>query len=90
MAAAAAAPKVKMDEIRSSGKEQRIASHSHIKGLGLREDGYADQQAAGFVGQEAAREVRFFLSFSSFFLFFFLLIFSSCGSLLRLPVSSST
>jgi len=39
-------------------KEQRIASHSHIKGLGLRDDGTAETVAAGFVGQELAREVR--------------------------------
>lgn len=47
---------MKVETVGASGKEQRIASHSHIKGLGLREDGYAEQHAAGFVGQEAARE----------------------------------
>ncbi|KIJ26942.1 hypothetical protein M422DRAFT_236317 [Sphaerobolus stellatus SS14] len=39
-------------QIRSS----RIAPHSHIKGLGLNAEGYAAGDAAGFIGQEAARE----------------------------------
>uniref|UniRef100_A0A3B4B9B3 TIP49 P-loop domain-containing protein n=1 Tax=Periophthalmus magnuspinnatus TaxID=409849 RepID=A0A3B4B9B3_9GOBI len=38
-------------------KTQRIASHSHVKGLGLDEAGNAKQAACGLVGQEAAREV---------------------------------
>jgi RuvB-like protein 1 (pontin 52) len=33
------------------------ATHSHIKGLGLNENGTAEPIAAGFVGQENAREV---------------------------------
>ncbi|KAJ3343604.1 RuvB-like protein 1 [Gonapodya sp. JEL0774] len=47
---------MKITEVQSTTKEQRIATHSHIKGLGLREDGVAEPQAAGFVGQEMARE----------------------------------
>jgi RuvB-like protein 1 (pontin 52) len=43
-------------------KTQRIASHSHVKGLGLTPEGYATPVAAGLVGQEQAREVRFFES----------------------------
>ncbi|KAG8777570.1 RuvB ATP-dependent DNA helicase pontin [Serendipita sp. 411] len=39
----------------STGRSSRIAPHSHIKGLGLR-DGVADSEALGFVGQTAARE----------------------------------
>lgn len=38
------------------GKSQRIAAHSHVKGLGLDEQGFAIQTAAGLVGQEQARE----------------------------------
>ncbi|KAJ3210594.1 RuvB-like protein 1 [Dinochytrium kinnereticum] len=34
----------------------RVAVHSHIKGLGLKEDGVAEPVSAGFVGQENARE----------------------------------
>lgn len=37
-------------------KTQRISAHSHIKGLGLDERGFAIQKAAGLVGQEQARE----------------------------------
>lgn len=48
-AAAAAGP--------SSTREARVASHSHIKGLGLADDGTAMQSAGGFVGQKEAREV---------------------------------
>ncbi|KAF2460366.1 RuvB-like helicase 1 [Lineolata rhizophorae] len=37
-------------------RDKRTATHSHIRGLGLRSDGYAERDAAGFVGQVAARE----------------------------------
>ncbi|KAJ3117088.1 RuvB-like protein 1 [Nowakowskiella sp. JEL0407] len=47
---------MKIQEVQSTTKEQRIATHSHIKGLGLRDDGYAEPVSAGFVGQENARE----------------------------------
>jgi hypothetical protein len=42
----------------SASRSSRIAPHSHIRGLGLRPDGTADAEAAGFVGQTAAREVN--------------------------------
>lgn len=41
----------------SASREARIATHSHIKGLGLSDDGNALPSAQGFVGQKAAREV---------------------------------
>lgn len=47
---------MRIQEVQSTTKELRIATHSHIKGLGLREDGSAEPVAAGFVGQESARE----------------------------------
>lgn len=34
--------------------ENRVAAHSHVRGLGLREDGTADRNAAGFIGQAPA------------------------------------
>ncbi|EJD00718.1 RuvB-like helicase 1 [Fomitiporia mediterranea MF3/22] len=40
----------------SSARASRIASHSHIKGLGLTNDGTAAGDAAGFIGQTNARE----------------------------------
>ncbi|KAJ3047738.1 RuvB-like protein 1 [Rhizophlyctis rosea] len=47
---------MKIQEVQSTTKEQRVATHSHIKGLGLRDDGTAEPVSAGFVGQENARE----------------------------------
>ncbi|CAK8690497.1 ruvB-like 1 [Clavelina lepadiformis] len=47
---------MKIEEVKSTTKTQRIAAHSHIKGLGLDEDGKALPTAAGLVGQEDARE----------------------------------
>jgi RuvB-like protein 1 len=41
----------------SSARAARIASHSHIKGLGLSVEGLAVGDSAGFVGQGNAREV---------------------------------
>ncbi|WFD03183.1 RuvB ATP-dependent DNA helicase pontin [Malassezia obtusa] len=40
----------------STSRDARIATHSHIKGLGLDENGMAIQSARGFVGQKQARE----------------------------------
>lgn len=37
-------------------RESRIATHSHIKGLGLADDGTAMESSQGFVGQRSARE----------------------------------
>jgi RuvB-like protein 1 (pontin 52) len=47
---------MKINEVQSTAVDQRIAPHSHIKGLGLKEDGYAEPISNGFVGQENARE----------------------------------
>ncbi|KAK9829810.1 hypothetical protein WJX72_008026 [[Myrmecia] bisecta] len=47
---------MKIEEVVSTSKAQRVATHTHIKGLGLAEDGVALPMAAGFVGQEQARE----------------------------------
>ncbi|KRT82601.1 AAA protein, partial [Oryctes borbonicus] len=47
---------MKIEEVKSTVKAQRISAHSHIKGLGLDENGYAISIAAGLVGQESARE----------------------------------
>merc|ERR1711966_538769 len=47
---------MKIEEVKSTTKAQRVASHTHVKGLGLDENGNAIQCAAGLVGQEKARE----------------------------------
>jgi len=47
---------MKIEEVKSTSRTQRISSHSHVKGLGLREDGTALDSAAGLVGQCQARE----------------------------------
>jgi len=47
---------MKIEEVKSTTKTQRIASHTHIKGLGLDEAGDAIAVAAGLCGQEKARE----------------------------------
>jgi len=47
---------MKIEEVKSTTKTQRIASHSHVKGLGVDDNGTALQIAAGLVGQEMARE----------------------------------
>lgn len=48
---------MKIEEVKSTVKTQRIAAHSHIKGLGLDENGVPIEIAAGLVGQKTAREV---------------------------------
>jgi RuvB-like protein 1 (pontin 52) len=48
---------MKIEEVKSTTKTERIASHSHVRGLGLNDAGEADPVAAGFIGQEKAREV---------------------------------
>ena len=62
--------KMKIEEVKSTTKTQRIAAHSHVKGLGVDDKGVALQVAAGLVGQELAREVRLSSFFQSFILFF--------------------
>merc|ERR1711939_539068 len=47
---------MKIEEVKSTTKAQRVASHTHIKGLGLDEEGNAIQCASGLCGQEKARE----------------------------------
>ena len=50
---------MKIEEVKSTTKTQRIAAHTHVKGLGLnQENGLALPIAAGLVGQEAGREVN--------------------------------
>lgn len=47
---------MKIEEVQSTTKTQRIASHTHVKGLGLDTDGTALPIGSGLVGQEKARE----------------------------------
>jgi RuvB-like protein 1 (pontin 52) len=47
---------MKIEEVKSTTKTQRIAHHSHVKGLGIGEDGTAMPVGAGLVGQDKARE----------------------------------
>lgn len=47
---------MKIEEVQSTTKTQRIATHSHVKGLGLSDDGTPLNVGAGLVGQEKARE----------------------------------
>lgn len=47
---------MKIEEVKSTTKTQRIATHSHIKGLGLADDGSALEISHGLCGQEKARE----------------------------------
>lgn len=39
-----------IEEVQSTTKSQRVASHSHIKGLGLNEEGKALEMGGGLVG----------------------------------------
>jgi RuvB-like protein 1 (pontin 52) len=36
-----------IQEVKSTTKTQRIASHSHVKGLGLKKDGKPEEVACG-------------------------------------------
>ena len=47
---------MKIEEVKSTVKTQRISAHSHVKGLGLNEKGEAVKVASGLVGQDQARE----------------------------------
>ncbi|CAE7895729.1 RUVBL1 [Symbiodinium sp. KB8] len=47
---------LQIEEVKSTEKVQRIAVHTHVKGLGLDESGKCIPIAAGLVGQERARE----------------------------------
>lgn len=48
---------VNISEVKGNARDNRTATHTHIRGLGLRSDGTAEESAGGFVGQVAAREV---------------------------------
>lgn len=48
---------VQISEVKGNSRENRTAAHTHIRGLGLRSDGTPENNADGFVGQGAAREV---------------------------------
>jgi RuvB-like protein 1 (pontin 52) len=45
-----------IEEVKSTTKTSRVSAHTHIKGLGLDELGFATPVGAGLVGQEKARE----------------------------------
>jgi RuvB-like protein 1 (pontin 52) len=47
---------MKVDEVETNPKSKRINVHTHIKGLGLDENGVAQNVAQGLVGQNDARE----------------------------------
>lgn len=47
---------MKIEEVKSTERLERIASHSHIKGLGLNTDGTCKEIGSGLVGQLKARE----------------------------------
>lgn len=47
---------MKIEEVKSTDLLARVATHTHVKGLGLKEDGSAISCASGLVGQERARE----------------------------------
>lgn len=49
-------PPIKIEEVKNTKRLERIAAHTHIKGLGLNPDGSALQRASGLVGQVIARE----------------------------------
>ena len=43
--------RMKIEEVKSTTKTQRIAAHSHVKGVGLDENGTAVLVGAGLVGR---------------------------------------
>ena len=47
---------IRLEEIVSTTRAERIAAHSHVLGLGLHPDGTCRSSAEGFVGQTGARE----------------------------------
>lgn len=49
---------MKIQEVKSHSRTQRVYAHTHLEALGLDADGSAQPIAAGFAGQEAAREVN--------------------------------
>ena len=48
---------IRIEEVTSTTRRERVAAHSHVKGLGLNDDGSVkDGGVDGFVGQNGARE----------------------------------
>uniref|UniRef100_A0A0N5AHT9 RuvB-like helicase n=1 Tax=Syphacia muris TaxID=451379 RepID=A0A0N5AHT9_9BILA len=48
---------IKIDEVKSTARKQRVAAHSHVKGLGLDPETFIPKDSAGgFIGQKDARE----------------------------------
>ncbi|ODV92908.1 hypothetical protein CANCADRAFT_95346 [Tortispora caseinolytica NRRL Y-17796] len=47
---------VQISEVKGETRDLRTATHTHIKGLGLDENGLAARVDGGFIGQETARE----------------------------------
>lgn len=47
---------MKIEEVKSVTRDNRVAAHSHVKGLGLTQDGSAEEIGGGMVGQCEARE----------------------------------
>eukprot|EP01038_Epipyxis_sp_PR26KG_P007579 gene7579-10327_t len=47
---------MKIEEVQSTTKAARVAVHTHVKGLGLNDQGRAFPTGSGLVGQEKARE----------------------------------
>ncbi|CCW60743.1 unnamed protein product [Phytomonas sp. EM1] len=47
---------IKIEEVVSTTKKERVAAHSHVKGLGLNANGTAEPFSDGLVGQIKARE----------------------------------
>merc|ERR1719384_1880929 len=52
----AAPSRMRIDEVQSTYRLERVAAHTHVKGLGLNPDGTAKRAADGLVGQCQARE----------------------------------
>jgi|UniRef100_A0A7S4GL92 RuvB-like protein 1 (pontin 52) len=49
-------PVMKIEDVTSTTRTERVAAHTHIQGLGLYDDGLAIENAKGLVGQKLARE----------------------------------
>ncbi|KAJ6252657.1 ruvb-like 1 [Anaeramoeba flamelloides] len=47
---------VTIEDVETNVETKRISTHTHLKGLGLDEQGFAINVASGFVGQKDARE----------------------------------
>lgn len=47
---------MKIEEVKSTTKTARVSAHTHVKGLGLDDQGFASTIGSGLVGQQKARE----------------------------------